>query len=148
MLTPFAVKGGGHTFNPGFSSTTGVHIALSRLNGVKYHPESNSVILGMGGICESTLLTTACLLCRRTECCFDSYQCLHHFASSRPYCIGWSCVETQISYSEILTHPYNREFMGWALVVICLAADFPTLLGRYVSSSTYSISKSHQLPFV
>ncbi|KAJ7144824.1 hypothetical protein C8R43DRAFT_953904 [Mycena crocata] len=28
--TPFAVKGGGHATNPGFSSTTGVHISLAR----------------------------------------------------------------------------------------------------------------------
>ncbi|KAJ7444709.1 hypothetical protein FB451DRAFT_1434243 [Mycena latifolia] len=27
------VKGGGHTLNPGFSSTTGVHIAMSRFSG-------------------------------------------------------------------------------------------------------------------
>ncbi|KAI5983605.1 FAD-binding domain-containing protein [Pisolithus marmoratus] len=27
---PFAVKGGGHTLNPGFSSTTGIQIAMSR----------------------------------------------------------------------------------------------------------------------
>lgn len=49
--TPFAIKSGGHTFNQGFSSTTGVHIALSRLNGVTYNSGANTVTLGMGGIC-------------------------------------------------------------------------------------------------
>ncbi|KAJ6580391.1 hypothetical protein DFH09DRAFT_1440762, partial [Mycena vulgaris] len=34
--TPFAVKGGGHAWNPGFSSTTGVQIDMSRFNSVAY----------------------------------------------------------------------------------------------------------------
>jgi hypothetical protein len=34
MRTPFAVKGGGHATNPGFSSTTGVQIAMTRFNQV------------------------------------------------------------------------------------------------------------------
>lgn len=50
--TPFAIKSGGHTFNKGFSSTTGVLISLSRLTEVTYHPKLNSVTLGMGNICE------------------------------------------------------------------------------------------------
>ncbi|KAJ8455641.1 hypothetical protein ONZ45_g18886 [Pleurotus djamor] len=46
--TPFAVKGGGHTTNPGFSSTTGVHIAMTRFNDVVYSPESQTVTYGAG----------------------------------------------------------------------------------------------------
>ncbi|KAJ7459239.1 FAD dependent oxidoreductase [Mycena latifolia] len=46
--TPFAVKGGGHTLNPGFSSTTGVQIAMSRFAGVKYHAASQTVDIGPG----------------------------------------------------------------------------------------------------
>ncbi|KAK7032206.1 hypothetical protein VNI00_013380 [Paramarasmius palmivorus] len=46
--TPFAVKGGGHTANPGFSSTTGVHIAMSRFSEVTYNEESNTAVVGTG----------------------------------------------------------------------------------------------------
>ncbi|KAJ7459238.1 FAD dependent oxidoreductase [Mycena latifolia] len=42
------VKGGGHTLNPGFSSTTGVQIAMSRFSGVKYHAASQTVDIGPG----------------------------------------------------------------------------------------------------
>ncbi|KAJ7498169.1 hypothetical protein B0H11DRAFT_2383215 [Mycena galericulata] len=38
--TPFAVKGGGHAWNPGFSSTTGVQIAMSRFNNITYSKTS------------------------------------------------------------------------------------------------------------
>ena len=33
--TPFTVKGGGHATNPGFSSTSGVEVALTRFNSTK-----------------------------------------------------------------------------------------------------------------
>ncbi|KAJ8514775.1 hypothetical protein ONZ45_g7719 [Pleurotus djamor] len=46
--TPFAIKGGGHTTNPGFSSTIGVHIAMSRFNKVVYSPETQTVTYGAG----------------------------------------------------------------------------------------------------
>ncbi|KAF9510991.1 hypothetical protein BS47DRAFT_1299511 [Hydnum rufescens UP504] len=46
--TPFAVKSGGHATNQGFSSTPGVHIALSRLNTVAYHQDSNTATIGAG----------------------------------------------------------------------------------------------------
>lgn len=49
--TPFGIKSGGHSFNQGFSSTLGVQIALKRLNGVTYNKASNTVTLGLGGIC-------------------------------------------------------------------------------------------------
>ncbi|KAH9030957.1 FAD-binding domain-containing protein [Lactarius hengduanensis] len=44
--TPFAVKGGGHTGNPGFSSTRGVHISMIRFNNVTVG--SGTVELGPG----------------------------------------------------------------------------------------------------
>ncbi|KAF7368561.1 FAD-binding PCMH-type domain-containing protein [Mycena venus] len=46
--TPFAVKGGGHTANPGFSSTTGVHISMSRFSGVTYDAASGTATIGTG----------------------------------------------------------------------------------------------------
>ncbi|KAL0573769.1 hypothetical protein V5O48_008184 [Marasmius crinis-equi] len=46
--TPFAVKGGGHTSNPGFSSTTGVQIAMSRFNQVTYDTQSQTAVIGAG----------------------------------------------------------------------------------------------------
>ncbi|KAJ7444549.1 FAD-binding domain-containing protein, partial [Mycena galericulata] len=46
--TPFAVKGGGHAWNPGFSSTTGVQIAMSRFNFVNYSKTSASLTFGAG----------------------------------------------------------------------------------------------------
>ncbi|KAL0061255.1 hypothetical protein AAF712_011913 [Marasmius tenuissimus] len=46
--TPFAVKGGGHASNPGFSSTTGVHIAMSRFSEVTYDATSQTAVVGAG----------------------------------------------------------------------------------------------------
>ncbi|KAK0505193.1 hypothetical protein EDD18DRAFT_1061398 [Armillaria luteobubalina] len=46
--TPFAVKGGGHASNPGFSSTTGVHIAMSRFSQVTYDSTSGTATIGSG----------------------------------------------------------------------------------------------------
>ncbi|KAJ7144830.1 FAD dependent oxidoreductase [Mycena crocata] len=51
--TPFAVKGGGHATNPGFSSTTGVHISLARFNATTYdasypNTANGAVIIGAG----------------------------------------------------------------------------------------------------
>ncbi|KAL9084038.1 MAG: hypothetical protein Q9159_005460 [Coniocarpon cinnabarinum] len=46
--TPFAVKSGGHASNPGFSSTTGVHIVLNRLSQVNLSHDRTVVELGMG----------------------------------------------------------------------------------------------------
>jgi len=40
------VKGGGHTANPGFSSTPGVQIALSRFNCTKVNAEDMTVEIG------------------------------------------------------------------------------------------------------
>ncbi|THH04421.1 hypothetical protein EW145_g5531 [Phellinidium pouzarii] len=46
--TPFAVKSGGHATNPGFSSTEGVHISMTRFNGVGYDPSSGTADIGTG----------------------------------------------------------------------------------------------------
>ena len=44
--TPFGVKSGGHATNPGFSSTPGVQISLSRFNTFKVNTEAQTVELG------------------------------------------------------------------------------------------------------
>ncbi|KAI0048657.1 FAD-binding domain-containing protein [Auriscalpium vulgare] len=46
--TPFAVKGGGHNPNPGFSSTTGVQIAMTRFNQVVNNVATGTVDVGAG----------------------------------------------------------------------------------------------------
>ncbi|KAG0695257.1 hypothetical protein DFH29DRAFT_992002 [Suillus ampliporus] len=46
--TPFAVKGGGHATNPGFSSTTGVQISMSRFSDVTYDALSQTATIGAG----------------------------------------------------------------------------------------------------
>ncbi|KAF9225356.1 FAD-binding domain-containing protein [Gyrodon lividus] len=46
--TPFAVKGGGHTTNPGFSSTRGVHISMTRFSDVTYNPSVRTATIGAG----------------------------------------------------------------------------------------------------
>ena len=42
------MKGGGHATNPGFSSTLGVQIALSRFNDTKVNPDDGTVDVGAG----------------------------------------------------------------------------------------------------
>ncbi|KAG9308224.1 FAD dependent oxidoreductase [Chiua virens] len=46
--TPFAVKGGGHATNPGFSSTEGVQIAMTRFSKIVYHSKAGIVSVGAG----------------------------------------------------------------------------------------------------
>jgi FAD/FMN-containing dehydrogenase len=46
--TPFAVKGGGHATNPGFSSTLGVQIAMVRFNTVTIDHAASTVSAGAG----------------------------------------------------------------------------------------------------
>ncbi|KAI9441217.1 FAD-binding domain-containing protein [Lactarius indigo] len=46
--TPFAVKGGGHATNPGFSSTKGVQITLVRFNETKVNYKDRTVEVGAG----------------------------------------------------------------------------------------------------
>ncbi|KAJ3518855.1 hypothetical protein NMY22_g13470 [Coprinellus aureogranulatus] len=46
--TPFAVQGGGHTRNPGFSSTIGVHISMNGFRSIRYDPTSQTAEIGAG----------------------------------------------------------------------------------------------------
>ncbi|KAF5326342.1 hypothetical protein D9611_000612 [Ephemerocybe angulata] len=46
--TPFAVEGGGHATNPGFSSTPGVHISLNSFKSITYNAASQTVEFGAG----------------------------------------------------------------------------------------------------
>ncbi|KAG6332795.1 hypothetical protein ID866_6297 [Astraeus odoratus] len=45
---PFAVKGGGHATNPGFSSTIGVQIAMYRFSEITYDSNTQTVTVGAG----------------------------------------------------------------------------------------------------
>ena len=42
------VKGGGHQTNPGFSSTSGVHISLTKFSEITYNAQKNVVTFGAG----------------------------------------------------------------------------------------------------
>ncbi|KAH8982962.1 FAD dependent oxidoreductase [Lactarius akahatsu] len=46
--TPFAVKGGGHAFNPGFSSTTGVQISMTRFSNIELNNATCTFDAGSG----------------------------------------------------------------------------------------------------
>lgn len=46
--TPFAIKAGGHTLNHGFSSTSGVHISMTRLKKIVVHQDAGTVEIGAG----------------------------------------------------------------------------------------------------
>jgi FAD/FMN-containing dehydrogenase len=46
--TPFAVKGGGHATNPGFSSTPGVQISMTRFNTTTVDRTAKTVAIGAG----------------------------------------------------------------------------------------------------
>lgn len=46
------MKGGGHATNPGFSSTTGVQIAMSRFSDVKYNAQTQTVDVDAGLVWE------------------------------------------------------------------------------------------------
>ncbi|KAK0479220.1 FAD dependent oxidoreductase [Armillaria novae-zelandiae] len=48
--TAFGVKGGGHATNQGFSSTTGVQIALTRFNEIVYDSATQTAVIGAGNI--------------------------------------------------------------------------------------------------
>ncbi|KAK0184507.1 hypothetical protein F5146DRAFT_1170401 [Armillaria mellea] len=51
--TPFGVKGGGHSANRGFSSTSGVQIAMTRFNEVTYDPTTQTAVIGAGNLWEN-----------------------------------------------------------------------------------------------
>ena len=42
------MKGGGHAFNPGFSSTSGVQISMTRFNTVEFNNVTGTVEAGSG----------------------------------------------------------------------------------------------------
>ena len=44
------VKGGGHAMNPGFSSTPGIQISMSRFSEIKYDVATQTVSVGAGCI--------------------------------------------------------------------------------------------------
>ncbi|KAL9056195.1 MAG: hypothetical protein Q9162_003074 [Coniocarpon cinnabarinum] len=46
--TPFCIKSGGHASNAGFSSTTGVHMSMIRMNQTTLSPDNSTVEIGMG----------------------------------------------------------------------------------------------------
>ncbi|KAF8632474.1 hypothetical protein AX15_001873 [Amanita polypyramis BW_CC] len=46
--TPFGIRGGGHSPNPGFTSTPGVLIAMFRFSDVKYNPSHKTAVVGAG----------------------------------------------------------------------------------------------------
>lgn len=47
-LKALQVKGGGHATNPNFSSTSGVHIAMSRFSNVNYDANAGTADVGAG----------------------------------------------------------------------------------------------------
>ena len=51
------VKGGGHTANPGFSSTPGVHIAMYRFSEVTYDEATENVVVGAGNVWDNVYAT-------------------------------------------------------------------------------------------
>ncbi|KAG2359550.1 hypothetical protein BDR07DRAFT_1462475 [Suillus spraguei] len=57
--TPFAVKGGGHSANPGFSSTPGVQIAMTQFSEVVYDESAQTATIGMGLVWEDVYSTLA-----------------------------------------------------------------------------------------
>ncbi|KAG1747826.1 FAD-binding domain-containing protein [Suillus paluster] len=55
--TPFGVKSGGHTTNPGFSSTPGVQIAMYLFSDITYDSDSQTAKVGTGAIWDDVYLT-------------------------------------------------------------------------------------------
>ena len=55
--TPFAVKGGGHITNQGFSSTTGVQIAMSKFKDIVLSGDKTTVTVGAGNVWDDVYLT-------------------------------------------------------------------------------------------
>ncbi|KAG1747886.1 FAD-binding domain-containing protein [Suillus paluster] len=59
--TQFAVKSGGHATNPGFSSTTGVQIAMYLFSDITYDSASQTAKVGTGAIWDDVYLTLEAL---------------------------------------------------------------------------------------
>jgi len=68
---PFAIKSGGHASNPGFSSTTGVHISMTRMTQIVLSADKSSVEIGMGntwyGVYQNLTSTGVNVVGGRTE---------------------------------------------------------------------------------
>ena len=45
---PFGINGGGHSLNPGFSSSTGIQISMRRFRKVVYYSNNQTVDVGSG----------------------------------------------------------------------------------------------------
>lgn len=45
---PFGLNGGGHSLNPGFSSSSGIQISMRRFRQVVYHSNNQTVDIGSG----------------------------------------------------------------------------------------------------
>lgn len=56
--TPFAIQSGGHTSNPGFSSTKGIHISLARLTQIHLSQDKSSVEIGLGNVRQPSMHIT------------------------------------------------------------------------------------------
>jgi len=56
MLTNPKVKGGGHATNPGFSSSPGVLISMSRFNNVTFNAAAQTATVGAGSIWDAVHL--------------------------------------------------------------------------------------------
>ncbi|TDL24026.1 FAD-binding domain-containing protein [Rickenella mellea] len=48
IRVPFAVKGGGHSYNSGHSSTKGIQVSMSKFNSLTHDPVANTVTIGAG----------------------------------------------------------------------------------------------------
>lgn len=48
--TPFALMSGGHSSNPGFSSTTGVHISFKKMDQVVFSTDKSTIEIGAGRV--------------------------------------------------------------------------------------------------
>ncbi|KAJ3506507.1 hypothetical protein NLJ89_g6831 [Agrocybe chaxingu] len=42
------ISGGGHALNPGFSSTTGIHVSMSGFDTLEWHKDENAIDIGAG----------------------------------------------------------------------------------------------------
>lgn len=89
---PWAVKSGGHASNPGFSSTTGVHISLTRLNQTVLSSDKSTVEIGFGKVRFPTPMGGCHLWC-----------CLgrHGIALTRSYAQTWADVYDELQGSGV-----------------------------------------------
>jgi len=75
--TPFAVMSGGHASNPGFSSTTGVHISLKRFNQLVFSEDKSTIEVGTGWV-RTYPSKSVTVLTVRTSAHRDGPSCTRH----------------------------------------------------------------------